>query len=154
MENPDYQKTLDYLRRLCSAREYCVSDIRTKALKRLESEQDVCKAVDSLIEDGYLCQRRYASAFARDKASIAGWGPVKIRYGLKAKGVDDATIDAALEEIDAPKAEDKMRKVIEAKFKSLDSDPQVKIKLLKFALSRGYQYDSVKELIDKLVRGK
>ena len=154
MENPDYQKTLDYLRRLCSAREYCVGDIRDKALKRLESEQDVQRAVASLIDDGYLCQQRYADAFARDKASIAGWGPVKIRFTLKAKGVDDATISSALAQIDRTRSEEKMRRVIEAKFKTLATDPQVKIKLLKFALSRGYQYDSVSGIIDALVRGK
>lgn len=154
MENTDYQKVLDYLRRLCSAREYCVRDIRDKALKRLESEEDVQRAVTSLIDDGYLCERRYAAAFARDKASIAGWGPVKIRFALKAKEVDDATISDALKEIDHPKAEERMRKVIEAKYRILEADPQVKIKLLKFALSRGYSYDSVSGIIDALVRNK
>ena len=32
------EKALDKMRRLCSRREYCVSDIRTKLMKELEGE--------------------------------------------------------------------------------------------------------------------
>ena len=36
-----------------------------------------------------------------------------------------------------------------AKAKSLKDDPQARLKLLRFGLGRGYQYDEVVDVIDK-----
>lgn len=146
----DFAITLDYLRRLCSAREYCAKDIYEKALRRLESPSDAAKAVAQLQEEGYQSDSRYASAFARDKAAIAGWGRIKIAFQLKSKGIAQDVVSAALQEIDEDKADDKLRRSVEAKYKLLKDDPQVKIKLLKFILSRGYSYDEAGKALENL----
>lgn len=146
-----YQKTIDYLRKLCSVREYCRKDIYDKALKRLEDDAAASKAVEQLIREGFLSESRYAAAYARDKSSIAGWGPAKIRYMLAGKGIPRGVIDEALQEIDAGRAGDKLRKLLVAKYKLLRDDPQVKIKMLKFALSRGYEYDAVGSLVKEIL---
>ena len=90
---------------------------------------------------------RYAGAFAREKSSLDGWGPVKIRYALRMKGIADAAIGEALDGVDTDKAEARLSKLIEAKRKSLEGDPQIRLKLIKFALSRGYEYDTVERYI-------
>lgn len=149
-----YQKTIDYLRKLCSVREYCRKDIYGKALKRLEDDTAASKAVEQLIREGFLSESRYAAAYARDKSSIAGWGPAKIRYMLAGKGIPRGLIDEALQEIDACRAGDKLRKLLVAKYKLLKDDPQVKIKMLKFALSRGYEYDAVGSLVKEILRNE
>lgn len=149
-----YQKTLDYLRKLCSVREYCRKDIYDKALKRLEDDAAASKAVDQLMHEGFLSESRYAAAYARDKSSIAGWGPAKIRYMLAGKGIPRDVIDEALQEIDAGRADDKLRKLLAAKYKLLKDDPQVKIKMLKFALSRGYEYDPVGSIVKEILRNE
>lgn len=110
--------------------------------------------VESLVSDSFVSDLRYASAFAREKASLTGWGPIKIRFALSAKKIDKATIDAALEEIEPEKASDKLRRVMEQKWKSLQDDPQGKLKLLKFALSRGYDYDDVRTLAEEICSSK
>lgn len=147
-----YQKTLDYLRKLCSVREYCRKDIYGKALKRLEDEAAASEAVEQLVRENFLSEVRYAAAYARDKSSIAGWGPAKIRYMLAGKGITRDVIDGALQEIDAGRADDKLRKLLAAKYKLLKDDPQVKIKMLKFALSRGYEYDAVGTVVKEILR--
>ena len=152
MEN-DVAKTLDYLRKLCSVREYCVRDIRDKAEKRLGNAAEADKVVRTLQQEGYLSEQRYASAFARDKASISGWGAYKIRYQLSTKGIPAAIIDQALKEIDGEKAEEKLRRSLIAKSKLLEDDPQIKIKLLKFALSRGYSYEEVNKVVSEILYG-
>ena len=83
----EYEKMLDSLRRLCSRRECCSSEIRRKI--RLKGGLDEEAILSSLCKDGYLSDRRYASAFARDKSSLDGWGAVKIRYALKNKDIDE-----------------------------------------------------------------
>lgn len=146
--------TLDYLRRLCSAREYSRRDVVEKALRRVEVPAIAERIADTLQAEGFQSDLRYASAYARDKSAIAGWGPAKIRYMLGGKGIGRDIIDRALEEIDSGKADEKLRKTLLAKYKLLQSDPQVKIKLLKFALSRGYGYEAVHKVVSEILHGK
>ena len=141
------------MRRLCSRREYCVADIRRKLSDALEGDRDAVKEVlDSLIREQYVDDMRYASAFARDKASIAGWGSIKIRHALSAKGVERGIIDAAIKEVDRSKADDRMEKLMANKYRSLKDDPLCRLKMLRFGLGRGYCYDEINETIEKLIR--
>lgn len=141
-------KVLDRLRRQCSRREYCSSDILRKAAEALGKDYDAASEVlRVLVEERYVDDLRYASAFARDKSSIAGWGEVKIRYMLSAKGVAKKVIDEALQEIDRPKADMRLEKLLENKWKTLKNDPQGKLKLIRFALGRGYGYEDVSSYI-------
>ena len=146
-------KVADKMRRLCSRREYCVSDIRKKLMVQLEGNAaDVGEILEHLISERYVDDLRYASAYARDKASISGWGATKIRYMLSAKGISQDVISQALEEIDASKAQVRLDKLLENKFKSLKDDPQCKLKMLRFGLGRGYAYEDVASVVDALIR--
>lgn len=149
----DYEKCLSRLQRLCSKAEYCRSQMYTKALRDLEGDTSAAKrVVDALVADKYVDDARYASAFAREKASIQGWGPVKIRFQLRSKGISDADIASGMSEIEEPKAARKLESVIAAKYRSLKGDPQCRLKLLKFALSRGYEYGDVAAAVDSVMK--
>ena len=144
----DSDKVLNNLRRLCSRREYCTKDVLAKAEKALEGDKDGArKILDILVSEKYVDDLRYAGAYARDKSSIAGWGEVKIRYMLSAKGIGRDIISAALEEIDQRKADDRLVKLIENKKRALKDDPQARMKLLRFALGRGYTYDEISDVL-------
>ena len=108
----------------------------------------------SLISDKFVDDARYASAFAREKASLQGWGPIKIRFQLRAKGISDAVISGALEEIDADKASARLQKLLENKWNSLQDDPQGRLKLFKFALTRGYEYEEIDPLVRQITSPK
>ena len=152
------ERLLQILNRLqaqCARRDYCRADVRQKALKALEG--DVAGAetvVASLVADQFVDDLRYASAFAREKASLTGWGPVKISYALSAKGIDRDTIRQALEEIDGAVADRKMETVLRAKWKTLAEDPEGKLKLLKFGLGRGYEYNALQDLVKRIAKGE
>lgn len=146
-------KVLDRMRRLCSRREYSCSDILKKAADALEGDSVKAQEVlEVLLKEKYVDDFRYASAYARDKASIAGWGEVKIRYMLSAKGITKDVIVQAMAEIDEGRAEGRLEKLLENKWKSLKDDPQGKLKLIRFALGRGYGYDDVSSMLDKVCR--
>ena len=146
-------KVTDRLRGLCSRREYCVEDIRQKALKALDGDAALAaEVVETLVKEKYVDDLRYASAFARDKSSIQGWGEVKIRYMLSARKVSREVIDQALSEIDTERASSKLQKLLETKYRSLREDPQCRLKLLRFALGRGYSYDEVNDLVNQLLK--
>jgi regulatory protein len=148
----DPLKVADRMRALCSRREYCRKDVLKKVMTALDG--DAAKAeevVGKLVEERYVDDRRYAAAFARDKASIAGWGAAKIRYMLAAKGVDREIIASALEEVDVSRADARLEKLMENKARSLKDDPQRRIKLLRFGVGRGYAYEEVSSMIDRIL---
>lgn len=145
------KKLLGRLQNLCAKQECCSADMLQKALKALDFDRAAAQeVVDALVKDKYVDDARYAAAFAREKASITGWGPIKIRYALAGKGIKGETVDNALEEIDPGRADAKLRKLLENKWKTLRENPQGKLKLIKFALSRGYEYESIKAEIEEI----
>ena len=146
----DINKILDNLRRQCSRREYCTSDVLKKAEKALEGDRDkAMQVLQALVADKYVDDLRYCEAYAREKSSISGWGEVKIRYMLSAKGISKDIISRALTQIDSQRAESRLEKLLENKYRTLKDDPQWKFKLLRFALGRGYSYDEVSDCIAK-----
>ena len=144
-------KCLSRLQRMCSKAEYCTADIRRKALRSLDGDSEAAdEVVAALIADKYVDDRRYASAFAREKASLQGWGTVKIRFQLRGKGISEEAISAALDDVDPDGAEKKLDKILAAKARTLEGDPQFRLKMLKFGLSRGYEYPEVEASLERL----
>ncbi|MBR5211030.1 MAG: RecX family transcriptional regulator [Bacteroidales bacterium] len=147
------EKVLDRMRNLCSRREYCRADIMKKAMSALDGDREKAeKVIEILVAEKYIDELRYASAFARDKSAISGWGETKIRYMLSSKGVPREIIDKALEEIDESKAMTRLEKLMENKYRSLKDDPQCRLKMLRFGLGRGYGYDEVSEVLEFLMK--
>lgn len=157
-------KVLNRLMKQCSRREYCSSAIYKKACEALagkspegyslpvteEIQVEAARIVAKLVSDGFISDRRYAEAYAREKAEISGWGPIKIKMNLAAQGLPKDIIEESLDgAFSSGAAHKKALKVISVKRKALGDDPQWKIKLLRFALSRGYSYEDATKLIDE-----
>ncbi len=149
----DFAKVLDRLQAQCVKREYCRSDIFRKALTAFEGDKDAAeRLVASLVEDRFVDDSRYAAAFAREKARLSGWGAVKISFALSAKGISKAVISGALKEVDPDEADSRMAAVLEAKYRTLKGDPQEKFKLIKFGLTRGYEYEKIAPVVDEILK--
>lgn len=154
MEQEKCLKVLGSMQAKCSRQEMCVSDVRAKAMKALDGDAEAAeRIVASLVADRFVDDRRYASAYAREKSSLSGWGAQKISFMLAHKDIDRQTIAEALEEVDADVAAKKLESVVAARYRLVSEDPQCRLKLLKFALGRGYGYDEVKSAVDKVMRG-
>lgn len=151
----DITKILNNLRRQCSRREYCTSDVLKKAEKSLEGDSEKAREIlDILIKEKYVDDLRYCEAYAREKSSISGWGETKIKYMLSAKGISRDIISQALTQIDSHRAESRLQKLLENKYRTLKDDPQWKLKLIRFALGRGYSYDQVNDCISDINKTK
>ena len=147
------EKILSALQNLCARREYCTSDIRRKALDRCEGDAAMAdELVAALKADRFVDDVRYASAFAREKSSLTGWGPVKIRFALRAKGLSEGDIAAGLAEIEPDRASSRLESLLQNKWKTLSDDPAGRLKLIRFALSRGYEYSQVEDIINEITR--
>ncbi|MCF0173820.1 MAG: RecX family transcriptional regulator [Bacteroidales bacterium] len=155
---------LDHYMRLCSRREYCSAAVYKKICTTLagkspsgyplpttpEMEAKAAEIVSTLVKEGFISDARYASAYAREKAEINGWGPLKIKTNLSLQGVPAEIIALAIEgAFSSGAAHKKALKVISTKHKALKDDPQWRLKLLRFALSRGYPYEDAVRLIEE-----
>lgn len=151
-DEKDMAKVVDRMRTLCSRREYCRADILKKVTVALDGDSVRAEAVAAmLVEEKYIDDLRYASAFARDKSSIAGWGEMKIRYMLSAKGISRDIVTEALGSIDEGKASGRLERLMETKARSLRDDPQARLKMLRFGMGRGYSYEAVAEVTDNII---
>lgn len=149
----EYAKVLDRLQRQCVKRECCRSDIFRKALTAFEGDREAAdRLADELVRDKFVDDARYAVAFAREKARLSGWGPVKISFALSGKGIPKSVITEALKEIDPGEADRRMLSVLETKYKTLKGDPQEKFKLIKFGLTRGYDYEKIAPVVDEILK--
>ena len=148
------EEILQRMMALCAKREYCPSDIRTKIRALCIKKNLVLNSLDedAIIErltlEGFLDSGRYALAFAMDKARFDSWGPYKIRLALEGKGIERSLIDLALEKVALdPEADSRAKKTILSKFNSLKSDPAAYYKTVRFALSKGYDIQRVKDIL-------
>lgn len=151
--NDNQKKVLDRLQAQCSKREYCIKDIREKALKALDGDADAAaEVVKSLVDDRFVDEARYAWAFAREKAHLTGWGPVKISAALRMKGIPSDAIRAAIADAADNESSAKLESVLRAKYRTVEGEPDAKLRLIKFALQRGYEYDQIRSAVDGLFK--
>ena len=146
-------RAIERMRGICSRKECCRQEIAAK-LEKLEVE-DVPGAVEQLCKEGFIDERRYARAFARDKSSLQGWGSLKIKLALQRKGIETEVISAALEEIDTEAASAKLESLLRAKLRTLRKEENAaarKAKVLRYALVRGYGYDQINKVYNDIVR--
>ena len=150
--NEKQKKVLLDLQAQCIKRERCKKDVWDKALAALEGDADAAReVVDSLVEDKFVDEGRYCLAFARDKAHLSGWGPHKIMASLRAKRVDEDAIKAAILQTDDEESDNKLRGVLLNRFKIHKGEPYIKMRLIKFALQRGYDYDKVRVILEEIL---
>lgn len=149
------KKALAHMQRLCARREYCRFDLDVK-LRRYELEEKEREEIlKSLVRDGFLDDSRYARAFVRDKTALNGWGPVKVRMALRQKRIDDTIIDGYLGEIPGEKTRSKLESLLRSKAGRVKEDEArvaVKAKLTRFALSRGFDYGMVIDVVDDIMK--
>lgn len=135
---------------LCSRREYCSRGIMELLRRKGVEESEADEILLRLRQQKYVDDARYAASFARDKALLAGWGPKKIAYELSVKGISEETVQSALDSVDKDGSLRRMEEVLRVKWNSVKapSHAERKLKVLRFAVSRGYPYMQVKKVLD------
>lgn len=138
---------------LCAGAEQCTSDIRNKILKQGFSSEEAEYMVRYLQENKYIDDSRYARAYAVDKVRFSGWGRMKVRMGLRAKGMGDAVISQALEYISQSDYDDALNRVMKAKAKGLDlKDVKDRQKLYRHLVSRGFESNLIIDAMRQLMK--
>ena len=138
----------------CAYQERTHKEVRNK-LHELEIIGDESEVIITwLIENNYLNEERFARLFAGSKFRQKKWGRIKIRQELKMRGVSDYCLKAGMSEIDGDDYMVTLQEIIEKKSKDIKDSNKliIKQKLVKFALSRGFENDLVFDVVGKLLR--
>lgn len=142
------------LARLCARAEKSSGDAR-RLMRTWGVPEDKREGVlQRLLQERFIDDRRYASAFVRDKIALSGWGPYKIRTALAAKGVAREIIDEALGECDRTKMDNRLEQMLQRKINSLRGGTpfERRAKLMRYGLSLGYDYSTVMERVEDLIK--
>ena len=140
-----FEEGLSRMAALCSMSEHCESEIREKLYKAAMSDDDIERIVARLYEEQYLDAGRYCRAFSRDRLRFAHWGRVKIQYALRTKGLPDADIREALDELPEEEYREVLENLLEQKARTIrDKDDYTRRgKLVRFAAGRGFTMDEI-----------
>lgn len=147
------EQALERLKRLCARQEKCSHDLGQKlklwGILPNNSEQIVAK----LIADGYVNDSRFAALYAKEKSQINRWGPVKIRTMLLSKGIPIHIIDEALSEIRPSNFSGNLNIILKRKLTQVKakSNYELRAKLIRFGVSRGFELAEVIEEVSRLV---
>ncbi len=118
---------------LCAQAEHCQYEMQEK-MRRWE----------------YVDDERYARAFIKDKVRYNKWGRRKVEQALWAKHIDEDIRQRVLDEVDDEEYIAVLRPLLQQKRKSTkaNSDYELNGKLIKFAMSRGFTMDIIKQCIN------
>jgi regulatory protein len=149
-----YDEALEKLRHFCAYQERSRAQVIRK-MKNLSVDPEFHEnLLAAMEEEKFLDQQRYAAAYARGKSRIKGWGIRKITSHLKFELGEDFQPDLVNESADLEKARQKLLKDLEKKATALTQkqDPNIKSKLLRFCLSRGFEMEESMVVINTVLK--
>ena len=129
----------------CSLSEHCVKQVRDKLVQWETPSEFIDPIIEKLLEQDYINEERFACAFVKDKFRFNHWGRIKIQTHLRALGISSENIAKAMDEIDEDEYAEILDEIVEKKRKTIKkgTDPEVRAKLLRHALSRGFEYNLI-----------
>ncbi|MDR0989196.1 MAG: RecX family transcriptional regulator [Prevotellaceae bacterium] len=129
----------------CSVAERCRYEVAVKLKAWEMSEAASLRILNRLEQERYLDEARYCRAFVRDKWRFAKWGKVKIAQALAHKQLPPDAVADAIAEIDDREYTSLLKNLLSAKAKSIrsENDYERKGKLIRFALSRGFEMKDI-----------
>ena len=136
----------------CSKSEICTGEALDKLRQWSINSTEANKIVQRLVDERFIDDERFAGIWVRERLYNAHWGLLKIRNSLRLKQIDTDIIDSAISEnLDQDKYCANLAAALRSKARSLPSplSYENKMKLARFALSRGYEPNLVKEMVNE-----
>jgi regulatory protein len=132
----------------CAYQERSLKEVSQRLREWELTEDEIEPIITELTLQNYLNEERFARAFAGGKFRVKKWGRLKIKQEMKLRGLSNDLIQKGLSEIDGDDYEETLRDLLEKKARSLRGEASdIKQKLVRFALSRGFESDIVWDLL-------
>lgn len=145
-------QALSKLAAYCSKAERAEMDIRRKLIGWELTEEEIKHVISRLKKENFLNEERYCRSFVKDKIRFNKWGKNKIVFELRKKKIPESVIDSCFAEMDNDEFSTPLLKLLTTKSKSIkaSNDYDKQMKLIRFALGRGYTLDQIKKCLKEL----
>ncbi|RXI39322.1 recombination regulator RecX [Clostridium tetani] len=124
-----------------------------KLLSKGYDNKTIERVIDFLTEYKFIDDWRFGELYIEERLKREGRN--KIKYSLMQKGISESIIDEKLNCVDRDKEKDALNKIAEKKYKSIlkNEEDKAKIynKLGRFLMSKGYFWEDVKSVLNKLL---
>ena len=146
------EQALARLTALCASAEHCTGEMIDKMTKWEIPEEAQARIMEHLVSNKYVDDERYCRAFVHDKMEYNHWGRRKIEQALYVKHVDKAIQTKVLDEIPDSDFIDILRPLLDQKRRQTraDNEYEMNIKLMRFAASRGFTIDQIRQCIEEV----
>ncbi|RLJ80331.1 regulatory protein RecX [Pedobacter alluvionis] len=142
---------LDKKQALAKAESFCVyqersqKEVRYKLVEWGMRGDELEEIITDLIINNFLNEERFAKSYASGKFNIKHWGRVKIKQGLKLKGVPDKILQKAIYSIDEDDYLQTIEKLAVKKAESLAENDAFKRKnkLMSYLQAKGFETDLI-----------
>lgn len=143
------EKALAKLAALCARAEYCTGDMEDKMRRWGLSGDDIKENISYLVAYKYVDNARYCQAFVNDKIAYNHWGRRKIEQALWMKRVPESVSAPILDAVPDEDYINVLKPLIASKSATVkaESDYERQMKLMKFALGRGFSIDEIKQCL-------
>ncbi len=156
MENREQivKEAYSKMAQLCSRSEQCSADIRKKMVAWEIMDDLVDEIISKLKKEKFLDDERYVKAYVSDKFRINKWGRIKMRYYLKAKGLNDELIQIGLNEIKEDQYKKALISTLKEKAKKIKSESKFEKmgQIIRFAQSRGFEPEIIHRHLNEVVK--
>jgi regulatory protein len=149
----DSEPTLyDAAVKILMRRAHSVSEMKRALIRRTDDEDLIQKVLTRLKQNGLIDDARYAKQFARHRTEIRHQGKYRVARELRARGVPDQHIEAAVDEAAATSDEAAMvRQRIDRKLKFLrgEIDEKKIASLYRTLLRAGFSSDTIRRELER-----
>jgi len=144
------QQAFSKLADLCARSEHCQQEMTEKMRQWGISETEQAEVMERLVHERYVDDERFTRAFVNDKIKYNKWGRRKIEQALWTKRIDSSISKPILDAIDDDEYISILKPLLRQKRKSTKAanDYELRMKLIKLAVSRGFTMDIIKQCIE------
>jgi regulatory protein len=136
--------------------ERTVSEVRRHLEQKGIAGELIDASVQTLVDQGYLDDSRYAQMFVADKRELEQWGNDRIRLRLQARGIDRDLVQAALLEVSDEDAAGELERalgVLRRRFPQPPCDRRERERALGILLRKGYDSELALDALSAYARG-
>lgn len=137
--------------RLLGYRDRTESEIRKRLVGNDFPEDIVDVVVDQLSRAGLLDDGKFSRDWVKSRTLSKPMGRTRLAWELRAKGVDEPKVEAALEALDENAEYEMALSLARRKTEKADvSDPSVRNRIASFLRRRGFGWDAISRALDEV----
>ena len=150
MKQKTEQEALITLTALCASSEHCSQEMLDKMTRWQLPEEEQARVMEYLVKNNYIDEERFTHAFVMDKIRYNKWGRRKIEQALWQKRIPKDIQTKILDEIDENEYLNVLLPLLKSKRRCIQAknDYELNMKLIRFALSRGFTFELIRQCID------